>query len=491
MTQLDDLQAYTNLELPRRTVLLTVAITGYDGDPNDGGAPAVITGSPAGTVYLRETPSPTLYDKLVAGAGAWVERGAVAGALTNPTPYTIYVDPVSGDDANDGLTTGTAIETIAEMVTRLPLIPNGISVELMAGNHALPGVAQLRTLNAGGEDLNIYGKMTTLDTFDVLTVVDNVITASGSPGWTIGEFIGKKVDFKNLGGNGAAYWQSTAYIIVANTANSIAVAVTPASKGGSVSMPVPTDTIDITDHETKIVGPSYIEILSGKPFFYRVEWDGGGTVFQAVRSEISSLGFIWDSTFKGLDSATRLDGDQSFNTCLFDTCTGYGIGAFGFQAISGDCVYKDCSVGIQCAGVAELGFGKTSWVLSTGLLLEMQRGSRCRDLGANVWVEGGGVYTPSSYVRIDPSSSYAKTNAALVAFVAGKDTFEYVFRIQDGPGNISLFDSSSTDLIGSIAHFRMDEESTPNCSLVAYLAGMAPATKVKGWDAGFGAFISG
>ena len=76
---------FVNLELPRRAALLTVAITGFDGDPNVG-PPAIISGAPVGTYYQQETPV-TLWRKQPdlswkdedAGGGGDVEDLTTAG----------------------------------------------------------------------------------------------------------------------------------------------------------------------------------------------------------------------------------------------------------------------------------------------------------------------------------------------------------------------------------------------------------------------------
>lgn len=77
-----EFENFINLELPRRPALLTVAITGFDGDPNVG-APAIITGAPVGTYYQQETPA-TLWRKdpdLTWGEQNGVSVHALAGAL--------------------------------------------------------------------------------------------------------------------------------------------------------------------------------------------------------------------------------------------------------------------------------------------------------------------------------------------------------------------------------------------------------------------------
>jgi hypothetical protein len=71
---------FVTTELPRRSSHLTVEIIGYDGDPNDPGAPDGLKGAPKGTWYMRETPSVTWYRKEVSGVGgatSWVVPGGV------------------------------------------------------------------------------------------------------------------------------------------------------------------------------------------------------------------------------------------------------------------------------------------------------------------------------------------------------------------------------------------------------------------------------
>jgi len=105
MAQIDDLQAYVNIELPRRRPLLTVAIAGYDDDPNHPSAPTILKNAPVGTWYLRETPL-QMYEKLTAGTDTWSEAGAGGGGgnvvteedLAYPVDYTdgTAVDPPAG-----------------------------------------------------------------------------------------------------------------------------------------------------------------------------------------------------------------------------------------------------------------------------------------------------------------------------------------------------------------------------------------------------------
>ncbi|NQY04474.1 MAG: hypothetical protein HRT76_14650, partial [Halieaceae bacterium] len=133
MTQLDDVQAFMNLELPRRRALLTVAIAGYDDDPNLGGAPAILQGAPVGTQYLRETPL-QMYEKLTAGASTWTG----VGAFETTAPVTYIVRDSDGDDSDDGLTEGTAFKTLQAAADKIPFHIRD-AVIIRAGEHGGTG----------------------------------------------------------------------------------------------------------------------------------------------------------------------------------------------------------------------------------------------------------------------------------------------------------------------------------------------------------------
>ena len=80
MTAFED---FASLELSRRRPFITVDISGFDGDPNDGGAPAILKDAPVGTWYLQETPSLTVHQKLTTGVTTWTEAITPGGVDTN------------------------------------------------------------------------------------------------------------------------------------------------------------------------------------------------------------------------------------------------------------------------------------------------------------------------------------------------------------------------------------------------------------------------
>lgn len=70
---------FVNLELPKRPVMLTLGNTGFDGDPNGGGVPAVIANSPQGTFFFRQT-GEILYIKESSSPGTWSTVGSGGGS---------------------------------------------------------------------------------------------------------------------------------------------------------------------------------------------------------------------------------------------------------------------------------------------------------------------------------------------------------------------------------------------------------------------------
>lgn len=132
------------LEMGRRSALLTKAITGYDADPNLGGAPAILQGSPLGTWFYEET-SDKWWRKINATPTGWVDQTAAPGGgafdrreeTFIPTPaqtlFTLAATPVTANDTSVFVNTvkyiyGINFTVAANQVTWLP----GVSFALDA-----------------------------------------------------------------------------------------------------------------------------------------------------------------------------------------------------------------------------------------------------------------------------------------------------------------------------------------------------------------------
>lgn len=109
-------ESFVNLELPRRSAHLTVGIAGYDGDPNDVGAPAILKNSPQGTWYQRETPAIVWYRKQIGGAIGSTSWTVPAGS--GSTTLDFEANCPSGAAVGDAVyVTGAKVGGVTQVAT--------------------------------------------------------------------------------------------------------------------------------------------------------------------------------------------------------------------------------------------------------------------------------------------------------------------------------------------------------------------------------------
>jgi hypothetical protein len=138
-------EIYVNTELPRRSALLTNAITSYDGNPNDGGAPDIIQNSPLGTYFREETntkwwrKNETVWEEVIIGS---------YDLIRTAEEFTITVDSVSGVIPAESITIHDQSESDAfgsfkylqHAIDAIPpIINHSVTVDLLAGEHRSPG----------------------------------------------------------------------------------------------------------------------------------------------------------------------------------------------------------------------------------------------------------------------------------------------------------------------------------------------------------------
>lgn len=121
-------------ELPHRPTMLTYELTSYDGDPNSGGAPAMVSGAPKGSFYLQNTGN-ILWKKNTASAGSWeLVGGGATGPTVSETDMTFPINYVTGTDP----VAGTVFKTQAAIDAYL--VAHGITAfkHIMACYDTLP-----------------------------------------------------------------------------------------------------------------------------------------------------------------------------------------------------------------------------------------------------------------------------------------------------------------------------------------------------------------
>jgi hypothetical protein len=102
---------FVTVELPVRAAMLTLARCGYDGDPNGGGAPAMVANAPIGTMYLRQTGN-LLYQKTSASPGTWIRVGTSSISGTDTMAQNTNAKLVS--DSNATLTSKIVVSWLGD-----------------------------------------------------------------------------------------------------------------------------------------------------------------------------------------------------------------------------------------------------------------------------------------------------------------------------------------------------------------------------------------
>jgi len=192
------------LELPRRSAFLNNAITGYDGDPNDGGAPPEIQGAPLGTWFREETAekwwrkTESAWEDNTAGAGGGGNSYQTEGALT------LAVNASTGSDTPtetrpavllSGDYSAEPFATIQAAINAIPLnMVHSTTINVAAGNYT--GI-DVRGRNLSG-NLFIYGTQgiytpTTGPSSGTATSGTNRSLSLTAAGWTAGNLEGRFV----------------------------------------------------------------------------------------------------------------------------------------------------------------------------------------------------------------------------------------------------------------------------------------------------------
>lgn len=194
---------FVNLELPRRATVFTEAILGVTGDPNTG-ISATLDAAPVGT-FFHDSLLNRLWTKTTPSATGWVNLSTQTGAAID-----LYVRDVDGDDTNDGLTTGTPLQTIQAAIDRVPF-QNNHRVTIHVGDHSGSGYPFPRFgVRSYGDDFFVVGDgggtgdgfTETLAEEASTTGTDETKVVSSTGGHTVDEFVGHTVVFTSGACNG-------------------------------------------------------------------------------------------------------------------------------------------------------------------------------------------------------------------------------------------------------------------------------------------------
>lgn len=453
MTQLDDLQAYTNFEIPRRTAFLTVAIAGYDGDPNDGAASSILKNAPVGTWYLRETPL-VQYRKHVAGSTGWVEEGFSASRQ-------LYADPTGGSDSNDG-SSGSPFQTLHKASQRTWEGENQ-RLNLLAGTHRKHdwggGFFGTNVLSFGSMSTNLVigGATTSVGAFDVLSTSGLDVTVDPDPGWTIDEHKGRIIDlFPPF---------EFDRVIMSNTSDTFRLAYQTTELGGGLT-PL-SGTIEILNLDTVIEDPltepgwaANSMFLFGNVQLRRVKFLGPntGVLSYTPSTNLSMSGVVFENNSQGM----FFSGAASISGVAFINCStgfsGGGLSSVAFQ----DIAIIDTGVGITSRGSFSFSTNSMIAAVGTGYVMEASAGGNVRDGTGFVHLDG-----VSNHGAVGRGSTYNKISNPLVGQPGFLTLAGHLFRM-DGVGNsVNLYDVDAMTIVPTSELVSINGASV---SLATYLA---------------------
>jgi hypothetical protein len=454
------------------------------GSSGPSGAPGFLT---AADVVARDAiPS----HRRTLGMQVWVYGGQrlyqLRGGLTNadwvevgPEVGSLYVDAVAGNDANQGLVS-SPIQTLEEAARRSGSLGRTAVVYFAPGTYDIPpptdigdGIYDYSAATFVAQDnLILLGSRDVLTSFTLDHVTDNVLYATGSPGWVVDAYKGKYVEYVWPGWPG---WYISGWVL-SNTADTVTVAISMDSMSlGEMTAPVPGDTIEIQDHVTHFTGSSGIYARGPVQAWY-VDFAGGGALGTALGA--TSLG---DSTtsfgcrFYGWGGGVF--GRGSVANCMFDHVS-YALWTLGQFQANGDNVYLDGDVIARVTnGELILNHGCFHWQERTanGVLVDVN--GAVDDGTQGFWV-GAGCGT---YVRLDGCCQYRQQYHPMQG-LAGHATFPIVFHLNGPNCHVELIDSNLSTLIGT-SYFRIGNTGARTISLAEYVAAG------RAMDCGDGSYI--
>lgn len=465
MTQLDDLQGYTNANMPLRPIQWRWdnSDVAYDGDPNDVAAPPILDLSPPGTLYLQSNNS------------RWLKNIDGSWAASDPSLFRnegaeIYVD-LAGDDANPG-TLAAPIRTIYEATLRTPLLGKA-AVHLSAGTHVLTdnSAIERHTVIQSLSDLEIFGATPTIESFTVASVSENVITKDGStPDWTIDEFRGKRISVSPWG----PPW-TYRIPILSNTADTLTVCVVyDTMTDGTFLPPVPGEVIPITSNASVIASsptnPSsqYSNLYcNGSVTFNDIDFDSrinpGGYTAAASWLPNGYIGFYHCGFFGWANAGASLTGEAYLYSPWAEDCYSLCVGD-GKIAVQ-DLVAVDCTVPIAPRHGEVTIYGGV-WAQDCYGVMGPGGKSHIIDYTSWIWADSIG-----RYVQFDAYVQYEKRGRPLRGWPS-HDTMGYVFTTLSGRVGIVLAYSENCTLLTTSDFFYFDGV---RLSLADYIAGNAPA----------------
>ncbi len=378
----------------------------------------------------------------------------------------IYVDPAGSDDASGDI--GHPVQTIWGAIQKIPV--QGLTyVYLAAGTYTLPNwTADVNyyknTIIQSEGRVAVIGTVTTLESFTVLSCVNNIVTATPDPGWTINEHRGKCLRW----GTSSHYW------IISNTSDALTVAITTSDIGGSNAKP--TGTVNICELSS-IIAPgtsnNYSSYLyaTGRTIFWDIHFNGsaGGS---AGRIGLNGIG----------------GNELTVKECKFSNWSWYGIVGAYYIAVT-KTMFDNCAIGIapgygatingnnffynKLTGVAiesrytnslvTLNHDCAAWMHDIGTYLRIGNNTMVDDSSFRVWASG----TCQTYANLWALAIYKNSGHGLIGMPGALTFTVQVFYFKEEHNKLVLYDSTTSTLQPDASYFKSD---TYTLSLTDYIA---------------------
>jgi hypothetical protein len=389
-------------------------------------------------------PGPTIFGQ--SGVGARVDL--------DKSNQTLYVDPAGDDDASGDIS--NPIQTIQEARTRSSEWLTGLNnvVQLNAGAFPLPdlsAVGDLLVFHSRTGGLRIKGTYSTIETFTAGSTVDNTITASPSPGWTVDEHVGRVI----LLTSGTEQLPAS---ILSNTADTVVLGATPTSLGGQFTLPG-SGSVDISAHASSITSApvsSTRVAVAGEVTFQDIFFDGsgGGNIGVQFAGGTATADFQ-GCRFQDFGNAITLILDRVFCTmCHWEDCSiGIKCGGSGIVQIAGDNTFINCSsnaITVRGGGRFITPSFATLFVENTSTVFQMRNYGHLTDYLTYLWFDTN----VGDYVNLGAHCDYERDLVPLKIF-PGKNQPGRVINAIETQSRITIKDTASATMTGTTAFLRL------------------------------------
>jgi hypothetical protein len=411
-------------------------------------ARCVVTELPANAVYEYDQDSAAVADGFnvvapTSGVGRWV-LVSVTGAEAFITQASWFVDPVTGDDTNDGATALTALQTLPELGRRLnfrPFLPSlvALSVTLAAGTYPDP-LALYPVLPAFGQLLTIAGTMTQ----------DYAGTITGFTAWNSGA--GTRSALTDAAANFTALKQKRLRLTSGANSGALSsfgsIAAADTCHPNSFSQPSSGSTV------TPVVGDGFVvetpaTIVPG----VQIEVFGQGlTLLRDMRYNLVTPGQRFYASSTGGTSRLRVAGIEWTSTTSVPLVSGnfnglacYATGTFGPQIIP----FSQLSLNAQSFyhdSVAQVsGTGDcigNNWMHdgdgTVDAALFITNGARLEDTGTQAGHAFFGCAGASALVSVDDGGLWVLSQASCRFWGAAGNTATNALRVSNGSGFVYI-----------------------------------------------------